>query len=75
VIIKHDSVRYCTVRFQVFMAAKSEIVFWVVTLCSVVVGYQRFQGPHYLHPEDDGSPKRWYPTTALHDVTIRKTTT
>jgi hypothetical protein len=24
-------------------------VFWVVTLCSVVVGYQCFRGPCYLH--------------------------
>jgi hypothetical protein len=23
--------------------------FWVVMLCSVVVGYQRFRGPRYLH--------------------------
>jgi hypothetical protein len=24
-------------------------VFWVVTLCSAVIGYQRFRGPCCLH--------------------------
>jgi len=27
------------------------VVFWVVALCSVVVGYQRFRGPYCLHPQ------------------------
>jgi hypothetical protein len=33
------------------------MAFWVVTLCTVVVGYQRFGGPCYLHlhPENGGS--------------------
>jgi hypothetical protein len=37
-------------KFEVFMAAKIQVeVFWVVTPCSVVVGYQRFRGPCCLH--------------------------
>jgi len=28
------------------------MVFWVVTLCSFVVGNQRFRGPCYLHLQD-----------------------
>jgi hypothetical protein len=36
--------------FEVFTTVKIRIeVFWVVTLCSVVVGYQRFGGPCCLH--------------------------
>jgi hypothetical protein len=35
-------------------------VFWVVTLCSVVVGYRRFRGPCCLLKIE-----RWYPTTTL----------
>jgi hypothetical protein len=32
------------------MVVKFQVeVFWVVTLCSVVVGYQCFRGPCYLH--------------------------
>jgi len=47
-------------------------VFWLVTPCSVVVGYQRFRGPCclHLHPL-----KRWYPTTTLNGVTNQKTST
>jgi len=34
------------VRFGAFTAVKIQVeVFWVVMLCSVVVGYQRFTGP------------------------------
>jgi len=46
-------------RFEVFMVMKIQVeVFWVVTSCSVRVGYQCFRGPcclHLLHPEDGGS--------------------
>jgi len=28
-------------------------VFWVVMLCSVVVGYQHFKGPCYFHLQDE----------------------
>jgi hypothetical protein len=29
-------------------------VFWVVTPCSVVVRYQNFEGPSYLHLQGEG---------------------
>jgi len=32
-------------------------VFWVVSPCSVVVGYQRFRGPYCLHLPTEGSLK------------------
>jgi hypothetical protein len=36
--------------FEAFTAAMFQVeVFWVVTSCSVVVGYQCFRGPYYLH--------------------------
>jgi hypothetical protein len=36
--------------FEVFTAVKIQIeVFWVVTPCSVVLGYRRFGGPYCLH--------------------------
>jgi hypothetical protein len=35
--------------FKAFMAVIQVEVFWVVTPCSVVVGYQRFGGPCCLH--------------------------
>jgi len=37
-------------RLQTSTAVKTEVaVFWVVTPCSDVVGYQHFGGPHSLH--------------------------
>jgi len=37
-------------KILVFMAVKIEfVVFWVVTLYSVMNGYQHFGGPSYLH--------------------------
>jgi hypothetical protein len=37
-------------RYEVFTAVKIQVdVFWVVTPCSVVVGYRRFRGPCYIH--------------------------
>jgi len=63
------------VRFEIFMAMKIQVVFfWVVALCSNVVGYWHFGGPCCLHVWQKGSPKYWYPTTLLHDVTTQKTT-
>jgi hypothetical protein len=47
-------------------------VFWVMTLCSVVVGYQRFGGPNCFHLQGKGwswrqqrPPKHWHSTTTL----------
>jgi hypothetical protein len=34
-----------------------QVVIWVVTLCCDVVGYQRFEGPCFLHLQT--SPWRW----------------
>jgi hypothetical protein len=50
--------------------SKVEVV-WVVTLCSVTVGHQRFRSPCCLHLQVE----RWCPTTTLHGVTIQKTST
>jgi len=37
-------------RFEAFTTVTFEVeVLWVVTMCSVVVGYQRFRGPSCLH--------------------------
>jgi hypothetical protein len=49
-------------------------VFWVMTTCSVVVGYQCFRGPCCLHFQH-GPLKRLYLTTTLKDVTTQKTST
>jgi hypothetical protein len=52
------------------------MVFWVVTPCSDVVGYQRFGGSCRLHGQEmsqQDPPKRWY-STSLHGVTLQKTT-
>jgi hypothetical protein len=49
-------------------------VFWIVTPCGIVVGYQRFGGPCCLHLQGEmKAPKRWYPSTTLHGVTTQKT--
>jgi len=37
-------------------------VFWVMTPCSVAVGYHRFGEPCCLHFQQ-GPPKHWYPVT------------
>jgi hypothetical protein len=37
-------------RFEVYTEVKNQVeVFWVVTACSVPVGYQHFRGPCCLH--------------------------
>jgi hypothetical protein len=44
------SIRLVAMRFQAFTTVKIQIeILWVVTPCSVVVGYQRFRGPCCLH--------------------------
>jgi len=44
--------------FEAFAAVMFHVeVFWIVTPCSIVVGYQRFRGPCCLHPQ--GSMDLW----------------
>jgi hypothetical protein len=45
------------------------IVFWVMTPCSVVVGYQRFGGPCYfhLHTEDGSNMTSYHITAQCHN--------
>jgi hypothetical protein len=71
-------------RLEVFTAMKIHVkFFWVVTLCSVVVGYQCFRGPCCLHLQGEvtGSGKtrhRYRPgylTTTLHGITTQKNST
>jgi hypothetical protein len=41
-------------RFEVFTVVKIEVeVFWVVTPCSAVAGYQHFRGPCCLLLQDE----------------------
>jgi len=44
------------VSFEVPVTVKIQVMLYVVTLCSVVVGYQHFGGPYclHLHTKDDG---------------------
>jgi hypothetical protein len=43
-------------RSEVFRVAKIQVeVFWVVTLCSVMVGYHRFRGPCCFHLQGEVS--------------------
>jgi hypothetical protein len=47
---KHNSFKTFNARFEVFKAVKVLVmVFWIVTPCSVVVGYQRFGRPCCFH--------------------------
>jgi hypothetical protein len=40
--------------FEAFTAVMFQVeVFWVVTLCSYMVGYQRFGGPCCFHLQGD----------------------
>jgi len=42
--------------FGAFMAVKIQVeIFWIVTTCNVVVGYQRFGGPFFLHLQGDST--------------------
>jgi hypothetical protein len=60
---------------EIFMVVKIQVmVFWVMTLCSVVVEYQYFGGSCcYLHLQaEDGNSKSWYLTAMIHGVTTQK---
>jgi len=48
-----------------------KIIVLAVTLCSIVVGYQRFTGLCWDHIYG-GPMKLWYPTTTLQGLTTRK---
>jgi len=44
------------VRFEAFTAVKIQVeVFWVVTPCNVMSGFQCCRGSCYLHPENGDS--------------------
>jgi hypothetical protein len=61
------------VTFEAFTEAMFQVeIFWVVTPCSVAVGYQRFGDPT---PSIFRAKYTSYPTTTLHGVTTRKTST
>jgi hypothetical protein len=54
------------VKFKVLMVVKIQVeVFWVVTLCSVLVGYQHFGGPCYLCLQDEGGGSRVLRSTGI----------
>jgi len=46
---------------------------WVVTVCSVAVGYKHFGGQCCLYLQGEGPLISWYPTATLHNVTTQKT--
>jgi hypothetical protein len=63
--------------FEVFTAVKIHVeIFWVMMLCSVVVGYQRFGGhAASITLKIEAALqllKRWYPTTALQNDTTQR---
>jgi len=59
---------YFYVRIEVFTAMMIQVVvFWVVTPCSIVIGYQSFRGLCCLH----GPPERWYHYTASQPTSSR----
>jgi len=59
--------------FWVFTAVKIQVeVFWVVTSCNGVVGYQRFVCPCWRWRQH-GPLKLSHPTSALDGVTNQKT--
>jgi hypothetical protein len=45
-------------------------VLWVVTPCSVLVGYHRIRGPRWRWRQH-GPLKFWYPATSVHGVAIK----
>jgi len=75
-------IEFCIeLSFEAFTAVIFHFaLFWVVTPCIGVVGYQRFRCSCCLYLQftspwrwkQYGPPKRWYPATALHGVTTRR---
>jgi len=56
-----------TSRFEIFMVVKVEVtVFWVVIVCSVVVGYQLFQRTQPL-PRSSKMLVSYHNTTQHHN--------
>jgi hypothetical protein len=58
--------------FEAFTAVMSRVeVFWVVTPCSVVVGYHRFRGPCCLHLRNvDILPQHYTRRNDLEDLDL-----
>jgi hypothetical protein len=53
-----SNIQYAELKLEVFMAMKPKfMVFWVVALCSAVVGYKHFEEPCCLHFSVDGGSK------------------
>jgi len=69
--------RFISMFCKVFTAVKIKVeVICVVMSCITVLGCQRFGEPCCLHLQGEAKPpKRWYPPTTLHDITIQKTST
>jgi hypothetical protein len=62
----------CSSSFEAFTAVMFHVEsFWVVMPRTVLIGYQCFGGPCFLHLQVEPL-KRWYPTTTPHDVTTQK---
>jgi hypothetical protein len=70
-LIPTDATHSYHSRFEALMEVKIPIdIFWVVTSCSDVIGYQRLRGPWCFHLQGSMDPL-WYPTSSLHEVTTQ----
>jgi hypothetical protein len=55
VILEMMGDNYCK-SFKAFMVMMFQVeIFWVVTPCNVVVGYQCFRGPYCFYIQGEGS--------------------
>jgi hypothetical protein len=53
-------------RLEVFTPMKIQVmVFWVVTPCSNMVGYQRFEGFSYLHFQGEINTEAAWPSSVI----------
>jgi len=60
------------VSFEALKAMMLQVkVFWIVTPCMIVVGYQLFRDP--LHPEDGSSMNFWNVGTLRQHYTVLQT--